>query len=93
MAAEIKAFPGATGPQKLQLVSKLEGHQDVVNAAVILRGEEGVISISDDKSVDSLSASLLTYSCLSFVFSQNGTHMAQKGSWELLAQRVSHNAG
>lgn len=51
MAAEIRPFPGATGPHKLQLISKLEGHQDVVNAAVILKGEDGVVSISDDKSV------------------------------------------
>lgn len=66
MAAEIKAFPGATGPQKLQLVSKLEGHQDVVNSAVILRGEEGVISISDDKSVNSYNKYL--YSLFMSVF-------------------------
>lgn len=51
MAAEIRPFPGATGPQRLQLISKLEGHQDVVNAAVLLKGEDGVISISDDKLV------------------------------------------
>lgn len=50
MAAEIRPFPAtATGPQKLQLLSKLEGHQDVVNMAIILRGEDGVISISEDK--------------------------------------------
>lgn len=51
MAAEIRPFPGATGPQRLQLISKLEGHQDVVNAAILLKGEDGVISISDDKLV------------------------------------------
>lgn len=50
MAAEIRPFPGTSaGPQKMQLLSKLEGHQDVVNQAIILRGEDGVISISDDK--------------------------------------------
>jgi hypothetical protein len=56
MAAEIRPYPGATGPQKLQLISKLEGHQDVVNAAVILKGEDGVVSISDDKLVTDTSS-------------------------------------
>ncbi|RWS31561.1 WD repeat and FYVE domain-containing protein 2-like protein [Leptotrombidium deliense] len=52
MAAEIRTFPGgATNVQKLQLIAKLEGHQDVVNMATIVRGEDGVISISDDKTV------------------------------------------
>jgi hypothetical protein len=50
MAAEIRPFSeSTTGTNKMQLLSKLEGHQDVVNMAVILRAEEGVISISDDK--------------------------------------------
>lgn len=31
------------------LVSKLEGHSDVINAAVIVPGEDAVISVSDDK--------------------------------------------
>ena len=33
----------------MQLLSKLEGHQDIVNAAIIIPGEDGVISISEDK--------------------------------------------
>lgn len=32
-----------------QLVSKLEGHADAVNAALIVPGEDAVISVSDDK--------------------------------------------
>lgn len=47
MAAEIRPFSESSG--KMQLISKLEGHQDVVNMAFILHGEDGVISISDDK--------------------------------------------
>lgn len=31
------------------LLSKLEGHNDVVNAAVLVPGEDAVISASDDK--------------------------------------------
>jgi len=48
MAAEIRPFESSNSG-KMQLLSKLEGHQDVVNMAIILRGEDGVISISDDK--------------------------------------------
>lgn len=52
MAAEIRPFPGTSnGPQKLQLISKLEGHQDTVNMAILLKAEDGIISISDDKYV------------------------------------------
>lgn len=49
MAAEIRPFPDPKIPQKLSLISKLEGHQDIVNMAFILKGEDGVISVSDDK--------------------------------------------
>ncbi len=31
------------------LLSKLEGHNDKVNAALIVPGEDAVISVSDDK--------------------------------------------
>ncbi len=31
------------------LLSKLEGHGDVVNGAVVVSGENAVISVSDDK--------------------------------------------
>ncbi|KAI1285878.1 WD repeat and FYVE domain-containing protein 2 [Halotydeus destructor] len=51
MAAEIRPYPGNQAPLKLQLLNKLEGHQDVVNMAIILKGEDGVISISEDKTV------------------------------------------
>jgi len=49
MAAEIRPFPDSKSPQKLDLINKLEGHQDVVNMAFILKGEDGVVSVSDDK--------------------------------------------
>ncbi|CAG2104686.1 unnamed protein product [Medioppia subpectinata] len=52
MSAEIRPFADSSiGSNKMQLLSKLEGHQDVVNMAAILRHEDGVISISDDKTV------------------------------------------
>ncbi|XP_023221824.1 WD repeat and FYVE domain-containing protein 2-like [Centruroides sculpturatus] len=55
MAAEIKPVAGSStqfvNARKPQLISKLEGHQDIVNVAVILTGIEGVISISDDRTV------------------------------------------
>lgn len=51
MAAEIRPFPDQNGPKKLSLLNKLDGHQDVVNQAILLRSEDGVISISDDKYV------------------------------------------
>ncbi|XP_076312578.1 WD repeat and FYVE domain-containing protein 2-like [Tachypleus tridentatus] len=55
MAAEIKPVGGALGNLgsscKPQLLNKLEGHQDTVNMAVIIPGDDGVISISDDKTV------------------------------------------
>lgn len=51
MAAEIRPFSDCSvSGNKMQLISKLEGHQDVVNMAIILR-EDGIISISDDKTV------------------------------------------
>lgn len=31
------------------LLSKLEGHSDVINAAIIVPGEDAVISVSDDR--------------------------------------------
>lgn len=38
-----------TNRAKIQLLSKLEGHQDVINGAFIIPGEDGIISISEDK--------------------------------------------
>lgn len=56
MAAEIKAAVSAPGDRfnstkKLTLLSKLEGSADDVNQAIIIPGQEGVISVSDDRSV------------------------------------------
>lgn len=49
MSTEIKAFGQSTNRARIQLLSKLEGHQDVVNAVFVIPGEDGVISISEDK--------------------------------------------
>ncbi|XP_064104022.1 WD repeat and FYVE domain-containing protein 2-like isoform X2 [Macrobrachium nipponense] len=56
MAAEIKPIrnPNPTKPvstDKPVLVSKIDGNADDVNAAILLNGGSGVISVSDDKSV------------------------------------------
>ncbi|XP_045114009.1 WD repeat and FYVE domain-containing protein 2-like [Portunus trituberculatus] len=56
MAAEIKPLRGAqpaktTPTDKPVLVSKVEGIGDDINAATLINGGTGVISISDDKSV------------------------------------------
>lgn len=53
MAAEIK--PGQRSnndrfsTKKPELLSKLEGTSDDINAALLIPGENGVISVSDDK--------------------------------------------
>lgn len=53
MAAEIKS--AAQSGEKLStnrkpaLLAKLEGCNDDINAAVLISGEDGVISVSDDK--------------------------------------------
>lgn len=55
MAAEIK--PAAQSNDKFcttkkpALLAKLEGCNDEINAAVLIPGEDGVISVSDDKYV------------------------------------------
>ncbi|XP_050710801.1 WD repeat and FYVE domain-containing protein 2-like isoform X2 [Eriocheir sinensis] len=56
MAAEIKPLRGAqpartAAADKPVLVSKVEGSPDDINAASLINGGEGVISVSDDKSV------------------------------------------
>lgn len=56
MAAEIKPAPGVnhdkfSTSRKPILLSKLEGCNDDVNAAVIIPREEGVISVCDDRTV------------------------------------------
>lgn len=53
MAAEIKPAPQTNDKfcttKKPVLLSKLDGCNDEVNAAVLIPGENGVISVSDDK--------------------------------------------
>lgn len=58
MAAEIK--PATQSNEKFcttkkpALVAKLEAGTDEINAAVIIPGEDGIISVSDDKCVAQL---------------------------------------
>lgn len=53
MAAEIKPGQRNTNDRfstkKPELLSKLEGTSDDINAAILIPGENGVISVSDDK--------------------------------------------
>ncbi|XP_045470295.1 WD repeat and FYVE domain-containing protein 2 [Harmonia axyridis] len=55
MAAEIKPATQSNDrfctTKKPALLAKLEGCTDEINAAVLIPGEEGVISVSDDKTV------------------------------------------
>lgn len=55
MAAEIKPAMQKNDrfstTKKPELLSKLEGSTDDVNAALLIPGEDGVISVSDDKYV------------------------------------------
>lgn len=54
MAAEIKPSPKRNerfSTKKPELLSKLEGSSDDINAAILIPGENGVISVSDDKYV------------------------------------------
>ncbi|BES88967.1 unnamed protein product [Nesidiocoris tenuis] len=56
MAAEIKPATGSSNDKfnssrKIVLLSKLEGSGDDVNQAIIIPGQEGVISVSDDRTV------------------------------------------
>ena len=57
MAAEIKPAPRNSDKfatsKKPELLSKLESASDDVNAAVLIPGQDGVISVSDDKYVPS----------------------------------------
>ncbi|XP_077864074.1 WD repeat and FYVE domain-containing protein 2-like [Saccoglossus kowalevskii] len=48
MAAEIRQKPG---PRRPVLINKLEGCNDVVNVAVILPKDDGVISVCDDRTI------------------------------------------
>jgi len=54
MAAEIKPAPGSlndrfNSAKKPVLLAKLDGCNDDVNAALLIPGEDGVISASDDR--------------------------------------------
>lgn len=54
MAAEIKPAPRSANDKfsttkKPELLNKLEGSTDDINSACLIPGEEGVISVSDDK--------------------------------------------
>lgn len=54
MAAEIKPSPkrhDRFSSKKLELLAKLEGTADDINAAILIPGENGVISVSDDKTI------------------------------------------
>lgn len=56
MAAEIKPAPANpsdrfNSTKKPVLLSKLEGCNDDVNQAIFIPGQDGVISVSDDRSV------------------------------------------
>ncbi|XP_061395820.1 WD repeat and FYVE domain-containing protein 2 [Musca vetustissima] len=54
MAAEIKPSPKRNerfSSKKPELLSKLEGSADDINAAILIPGENGVISVSDDKTI------------------------------------------
>ncbi|KAF5303192.1 hypothetical protein FQA39_LY10105 [Lamprigera yunnana] len=55
MAAEIRpgtlSYDRFCSTKKPALLAKLEGCNDEVNAAVLIPGEDGVISVSDDKTV------------------------------------------
>lgn len=55
MAAEIKPAPRTNDrfstTKKPELLSKLEGSSDDVNQALLIPGEDGVISVSDDKTI------------------------------------------
>lgn len=58
MAAEIKPAPKTPNDRfsttkKPALLNKLEGCTDDVNAAVVIPGEDGVISVCDDKYANS----------------------------------------
>ncbi|TNN36029.1 WD repeat and FYVE domain-containing protein 2 [Liparis tanakae] len=48
MAAEVQPRPQARKPG---LLSKIEAFQDVVSAAVIIPKEDGVISVSEDRTI------------------------------------------
>uniref|UniRef100_A0A1B0GE69 Uncharacterized protein n=1 Tax=Glossina morsitans morsitans TaxID=37546 RepID=A0A1B0GE69_GLOMM len=57
MAAEIKPVQrncNRFSTRKPELLSNLEGSGDDINAAILIPGENGVISVSDDKEVNYL---------------------------------------
>ncbi|XP_041119544.1 WD repeat and FYVE domain-containing protein 1-like isoform X1 [Polyodon spathula] len=48
MAAEIHSRPQSSRPV---LLNKIEGHQDAVNAAVLIPKEDGVITVGEDRTI------------------------------------------
>ncbi|TMS07038.1 WD repeat and FYVE domain-containing protein 1 [Larimichthys crocea] len=48
MAAEIHSRPQTARPI---LLNKIEGHSDAVNAAVLIPKEDGVITVSEDRTI------------------------------------------
>ncbi|KPM06788.1 WD repeat and FYVE domain-containing protein 2-like protein [Sarcoptes scabiei] len=66
MSTEIKSFYQKTNQAKMQLLSRLEQHQDVVNAAAIIPGHDGVISVSEDKFGSNVIQALTGLQCLMF---------------------------
>ncbi|KAG7471074.1 hypothetical protein MATL_G00120560 [Megalops atlanticus] len=48
MAAEIHSRPQSSRPV---LLNKIEGHQDAVNAAILIPKEDGVITVSEDRTI------------------------------------------
>lgn len=53
MAAEIHPTQQGTveSETKMVLLNQLQGHQDIINKAIVFDDEEGVLSISDDKTI------------------------------------------
>lgn len=64
MAAEIKPATQSNDrfctSKKPVLLAKLEGCNDDINAAVLLPGEDGIISVSDDKYANKMLGSCRT---------------------------------
>eukprot|EP00069_Balaena_mysticetus_P006025 bmy_18335T0 len=102
MAAEIHSRPQSSRPV---LLSKIEGHQDAVTAALLIPKEDGVITASEDRSmgnsienkIKSLPGAekkvklLKTTRFFLFCSPQNYPSMAEKRQRSVLAQHLPHN--
>lgn len=91
MAAEIKPIAGTStqfaNSHKPQLISKLEGHQDVINMAVIVPNAEGVISVSDDKLVAFILFYLICYTLNILAFMYRYLRLNFE-NWHAYASRI-----